>query len=196
MVFQRRAVFRQFKHFHGFIQENHTMRIAHRYGRQLERAPQNRDRRSFHHTASQQARHILAGQNRRAHIHADGLRLSIFHGQVERLHAGIGFQRHHRFVRHAAVVYVFRDASTCVAAHRSARTIRVVHNHAEIRLVARRDEHQPVAAHAEMPVAHAPRQRRQIVCLLFKRVDIDVVVAQSLHFGEFHECCFPASAMN
>ena len=89
------------------------------------------------------------------------------------------------------VIDIFPDAPAGVAAHRPARTVRIVHHHAEIRLVARRDQHQPVAADPKVPVAEAARQRGRVVHPLLKRIDIDVIVAKPLHFGEFHARRFP-----
>ena len=186
MTFQRRAVFRQLKRLHRLVKENHPVRVAHRNRCDFKPTPQGRDRRPLDDALPQQARHSLAIKNRRAHIDADALCPPVFNGQVQRLHAGIGFQRHHRLIRHAPVVDIFPDAPAGVAAHRPARTVCIVHHHAEIRLVARRDQHQPVAADPKVPVAEAARQRGRVVHPLLKRIDIDVIVAKPLHFGEFH----------
>ena len=93
-----------------------------------------------------------------------------------------------RAARDAVVVNVFRHAADAVAAHFRLGAVGVVHPHSGVGLIARADQDQPVAADAEMPVGNPPGQRGRIGGKRFREtVDVHVVVAGSVHFGEVHD---------
>ena len=120
MMLKFRPVLVQFKLFDGFIDKNDAVRIAHRYGRDLKRAPQHRNRRFFHQPMPQQAGYALAFQNGFAHVHADALRHAVPNRQVKRFDSGIGLQLDDGLLRHPSVIDIFGDTSRRVSAHRSA----------------------------------------------------------------------------
>ena len=88
------------------------------------------------------------------------------------------------FLGESMVVDIFRQGAQGVAAHLPFAAVGVEHPHPELPPVRRTNQHQPVGADAEVPVAHPPGQRARIVNLLSDGVDIYVIVAIGLHFGE------------
>ena len=192
MDFQRRAVLGQIKALHRLIQQDDPVRVARAHRRHLKRAPEHRDGRAPHHARAQQTGYLLAVDLRRAHVHADTAHRAVLHCQLQHLDTSARFQRDAGFVRQPAVVDVLADAAAGVAAHIALGAVRIEHAHAEVRHIGGADEHQPVRAHAEVPVADARGERAGVVHMLLKRVDIDVVVADALHFGKLHRFRLPS----
>jgi len=84
-----------------------------------------------------------------------------------------------------AVVAVSRHAADAVAAHFGLGAVGVEHAHTHIRDFGRQDENHAVAAHGKPPRAQFHGQRAQIAGQGFlKTVDVDVIVAEPVHFGE------------
>ena len=186
MAFERGAVAPQIEILHRLLKKDDAVRIARRNRRDLKRPPQRLNRRPAHNAAAQQAGHARAVEHGLAHIHAHRDNLAALHIQQKRFDARKRLQRHGSLARHAAVVDVFANAARRVAAHRALRAVRVEHDHPEIGDVAGRDDDQAVRADAEMAVAQGPGQRRKILRMLLKAVDINVVVAKPVHLAELH----------
>ena len=100
--------------------------------------------------------------------------------------AGSGLAVELGLVRQAAIVDEFGDAPDGVSAHLRLGPVGIEHPHAEVGRVGRHDEHEPVGADPEMPVAHERRDSRGLVDRLLEAVDVDVIVAASVHLGELH----------
>src|SRR5262249_14142180 len=85
------------------------------------------------------------------------------------------------------VVDVLGDAAQPVAAHFRLAAVGVVHPHPRVGLPRRANQDQAVAADAEMPVADRARERCRISGEpLGETIDVNVIVAAALHFGEAH----------
>ena len=192
MGFERQAVLGQVEALHRLVKEDNPVRVARAHRRHAEGVPEHRDGCLPHDARAQQAGHLLAVDPRRAHVHADAAHLPALYGQLQHLDAGARFQRDAGLVRQPAVIDVLADAAAGVAAHVALGAIGVEHAHAEVRRIGGTDEHQPVRAHAEVPVADARGERAGVVHMLLKRIDIDVVVADALHFGKLHRFRLPS----
>ena len=92
------------------------------------------------------------------------------------------------FFGDAVVVDVFRHATNAVAAHLGLAAVGVEHPHAGVGDRGGMNQDQPVGADAFVPIADGDRQPRQIGGEEFlEGVDIDIVIARTVHFGESHE---------
>src|SRR5262249_32017629 len=101
---------------------------------------------------------------------------------------GVGVDGERRPRGPAAVEHELGDAADAVAAHLGAAAVRVVHLHAAGALgpVAGADDDEAVRAHAAVAVGEAPGGARGLGDLLPRAIDVDVVVAEPVHLGEFH----------
>src|SRR5262249_16023943 len=77
------------------------------------------------------------------------------------------------------------DASDAVAAHIAPAAVRVVHLHPDVADTREREQDKSVAADAEVTIRNLARQRRRIRGPGSEGNEVDVVVAASVHFGEF-----------
>src|SRR5437660_12053086 len=85
------------------------------------------------------------------------------------------------------VINKLRDASDAVAAHFRLAAVGIEHAHARISFVGGANEDQSVRADAEMPIADGPAQARGVVRhRVAQAIDVNVVVADAVHFGEMH----------
>ena len=80
---------------------------------------------------------------------------------------------------------VLGEAADAVAAHLALRAVGVEHHHLEVSHVGVGDENQPIAADAEMPVAHLARKLGPVM-LPVAGVNVYVVVARAFHLGKLH----------
>ena len=123
---------------------------------------------------------------RAAHIHPDGLHQAVLRQQLQGAQAAAGLDGQLLFTGQAPVVDILAQAADAVAAHLPLRAVGVEHPHAEIGPVRGADADDPVAPHAEVAVAHPPGQGGQVLRQALQSVEVDVVVAQTLHFGKAH----------
>src|SRR5262249_40040559 len=114
--------------------------------------------------------------------------LVVFQLQEEGLEARIGIDFQGIDLRQAVVEDKLADTTNAVAAHLASAAIGVVHLHAGMSSIGRTDKNQPIAANAGATVAHLPRYRYWVSNLRGKRVHIDIIVADAVHFGkrQFH----------
>ena len=130
------------------------------------------------------------GQFRLAHVRAHGEYPALLHVQGEHLQPAAGHEGDLRLVGEAALVHVLADAAGGVAAHLGLAAVCVEDAHAEIRRLAGLDEHQAVGAHAEVGPAHLNGQGSGVADGFLKAVDVNIVVAGTVHFGEAHGRCY------
>ena len=133
-------------------------------------------------------RDLAPFENRLAHIDRRAHHAAPIEPQRDRLEPAsvsttIGFAR-----TSAALEREPREASDSVAAHVAAAAVGVVHLHPDVGVARRREHDQAVAADAEVPIGKLDRQRRRIGGTRAHRDDIDIVVAASMHLGEFERC--------
>src|SRR5262245_1063406 len=82
---------------------------------------------------------------------------------------------------------VLRDAADAVAAHLPFRTVDIEHAHLGVGDLRRADEDKAVRADAGVPVADGAGEGARVTRLrLPHAIDVDVVVADAVHFGELH----------
>ena len=130
-------------------------------------------------SAGEQDLHRDAG----AHVHADGADFSgIIRMECQRLDAGKGLEGDDGLVRQALVVQVTAHTAGPIAAHPGFGPVGIEDAHREIRHVRASDQDQPVGADTRPPVAPAAGKRGRIVNGALQDIDIDIVVAQPLHF--------------
>jgi hypothetical protein len=82
---------------------------------------------------------------------------------------------------------IFGHTANAVAAHFRFRTVGIEHPHPHISLVGWQNQNQPIPADPEMPIGDSDCGARWIGHRLIKAVDVDVVVADSVHFRETHD---------
>ena len=96
-----------------------------------------------------------------------------------------------RILHQAVIVGIFADAADAVAAHGALGSVRIVHDHADVRYFRRSDENQAVRADAEVAVRNVdgrcPRIRNGIS---FRDIAVYVVVPASVHLCEMHMLSF------
>ena len=92
------------------------------------------------------------------------------------------------FVRKSFIIHIFRHAADSVAAHFGPGPVRVVHLHLKIGRFGRIDKDNAIASYAEMPVAQKAHHPGLILLGNFPGcpVNIDIIVAASMHLGKFH----------
>src|SRR5437879_4537066 len=79
---------------------------------------------------------------------------------------------------------VLRDTADAVAAHLRLAAVGVEHAHPHVAPLRGADENQTVRADAEVPVANRAAQRSRIARRrMTDAIDVDVVVADAVHFG-------------
>ena len=112
---------------------------------------------------------------------------AVTHFQVKRQHPAAGFQGDCWFANDAAVVDVSGDAADAVAAHLGLAAVGVEDPHPRVGFLRWTDQDQPVSPDAEMPIADRSAERRRIARRRSaEAIDVDIVVAAALHFGETH----------
>ena len=106
--------------------------------------------------------------------------------KMEHLDAGKRQQTDACFCREVPVVQIFPDASASIATHHSFRTIGIVYVHCKISLGDRAfaDEHQTIGADALVTITPGNGCFCEVGHFLLHRIDIDVVVARSMHLRE------------
>ena len=185
MVFKRRADAREIQR-HGIIHVSNAVRIAGVHGRDDPCFSEHIDRLLEESLPRCRDRDLLRPKLRTAHAHAHSLDRAVGHIQPERLDAGACLDRELGLIRQAAVMDIFAHAADGVAAHLGARAVGIVHFHAKIRDLRRADQHEPVAADAEMAIRQPDCRTRRIGHSLGEAVDIDIVIAAALHFCKLH----------
>ena len=87
------------------------------------------------------------------------------------------------------IVSIFSHAADTVAAHAALTSILIEHPHAAVCHLGWGNQNQSVGTNSKMAVTDGNRQLLRIVYRFFKTVDIDIIIAQSLHFCKFHRFC-------
>ena len=83
------------------------------------------------------------------------------------------------------VVQIFAHATNAVATHLTTAAVGVVHLHARMSSIRGADEDQPVPADAGTAVTNFLRYHSRVGYLGGEGVHVDVVVAGTMHFGEW-----------
>ena len=135
-------------------------------------------------------RYLLCRKHRAPHIHFRARTHSAAQHERQRLYAARGLHGQFLFLCITAVVSILPHTADGVAAHFSLAAVEVEHSHPHVRDGARHDEHHAVAAHAEVAVADARYRADQLFFtrkrVLFRQVEVDIIVARSVHFHKFH----------
>ena len=151
MVFKRGADARKIQR-HGIVHVSNAVRIAGIHGRDDPCFSEHIDRLLEESLPRCRDRDLLRPKLRTAHAHAHSLDRAVGHIQPERLDAGACLDRELGLIRQTAVIDILAHAADGVAAHLGTRTVGIVHLHAKIRALRRADQHEPVAADAEMAI--------------------------------------------
>ena len=132
-------------------------------------------------------RNLRRRQYRRAHRHPGpgDARAAVGRGYGADARQSLDGQPIARRSGDVALDDVLGEAAYTVAAHLTLRAVGVEHHHLQVSHIGIGNENQPVAAHAEVPVAHLPRERGPVL-FLRTGVYIYVVVARPFHLGESH----------
>ena len=112
--------------------------------------------------------------------------MAVFHIQIQGLYAALGVDFQHILFGDAPLIDILAHTADAIAAHFGAGTVGVVQIHFRVSVFAGLNEDDPVAADTEMPVAETHGQSCRVFHLLFKAVDIDIIVADALHLGKAH----------
>ena len=171
-------------HLHGVAPEHHAVGVAHRHAGDLMFPPGHRNLPAHHALTCQVDRNLLRGQHGRAHIHRDRHGAAVLHHHFADLHPAFGVDMEHGLLGNAVVVQVLGHAAHPVAAHPALAAVGVENTHQPVGPLAGADEDDPIAPHALVPVREPHRQSGGVLYRLFKAVDIHVVVAAAVHFGE------------
>lgn len=129
----------------------------------------------------------LAIKDRLTHIYGDALYLAILAGEeLEGLDAGKGLEGSNgASVGQSVVINIFAYAARGIATHLSFRAVGVEHTHPEVGNIGGEDKDDTIASNAEMAVAHSASEGGDIVRNRGRQaVDINIIVACALHFGE------------
>jgi hypothetical protein len=130
-------------------------------------------------------------EDRFAHVDGDLLDLAIGEVQGEGEDSAAGFDGHGVVLGEAVVVGVLGDAADAVAAHLALAAIGVEHAHADIGVVGGEDEDEAIGADAGVAVGDEAGDLAGVGESFLEVVDIDIVVADAVHFGESHGVGFP-----
>ena len=126
---------------------------------------------------------------RLAHIDGDRRYFAIFNLHIQIFNPGQCLNRNLRLVHDMVVIRIFSHTADAVAAHRAAGTVQIVHIHAAVCHLRWGNQNQSVGTNSKMAVTDGNRQLLRIVYRFFKTVDIDIIIAKSLHFCKFHRFC-------
>ncbi len=163
------------------------MRVAHRYGGDLERALADLDRHVNRRVARQERGDNGGVENGRAHVDADAFHPPAVDLEIEGEDAASCLDRQLLFRGNTMVEKVLGDAANAVAAHFAFRAVGVEHSHFRVGAFGRHDHDEAVAADARMAVAHGEGERDGVTrWALVEGADIHVIVADSVHLGEAH----------
>ena len=182
-VFKQRADFLQIELL-DMLGEHNAVRIAGRDAGDGVFAAADLHAMVDHALAGQRAGHVLRPERHRAHI--DRGRADLAKARVQRhgLYAAGRLDGHAHPVDQPVVVDELGHAADAVAGHESFGAVAVEYTHLRIGDVAALDQHKAVRAHAVMPVAQRHAQRLRAGDRGIVVVDVDVVAAGALHFGE------------
>ncbi len=191
-MFQRRTDPREVQILH-VGREDDRMRVPHRDERRIHQLVPLRHRQPIlvlapasHHLLPIH-RDLRQVQDRLIHVDRHLLNLAAaVDCQRQRQHPPAGLDAHRVVLGQAMVKRIFRDAPHPVAAHLPLAAIGVEHAHADVGLVGRQNQDQPVRPDPRMPIRNRNRQARGISYVLGKAVDVNVVVADAVHLGEAH----------
>ena len=154
---------------------------------------------SIHHDApgkealsGTQHRDALRREDGLSHVHADRDDGASLHMELQSLFPRQRLYGQFGLVRQPLVIEKFPHTANSVAAHLSLGAICVIHFHPEICSLGGADTDEPIGPHAKVAVRHAPRQSRQVSGTALRAVQIDVIVPQAVHFGEFHRSAPPS----
>ncbi len=175
--------------------ENHGVRIAHGYERRAQldgsarRGGDDNQMLRIDRAAADLLGidwYIRQREDRRAHVDLHALHLVPNNFQREREHAVAGLDAHGIAPGQTMIEGILGDAPDSVAAHFRLAAVGVEHAHPHVGTIGRKNEDESVRADSKMPIGHFLRRRGRIAHALGKAVHIDIVIAETLHFGESH----------
>ena len=178
----------------ALVDERDAVGVAHRDAGDGERAAGDFERRVDRRIAGERRGNLAAGEDRLAHVDADALDLAGAEFEVER---GTACRRRRSAAGRggdAVVVDVLGDAADAVAAHFGLGAVGVEHPHLGVGAVDGADQDQAVGADAEVAIGDRAGEGRGVGGnRLAEAIDVDVVVAGAVHFGEEHGGMLDAS---
>ena len=172
MILKNRTLPLQIQTFY-FFHKSDCMRIPHRHLLQFIVIPVHLNRDSL-------------PRNGYPHVHCDLKYFSVFHLKFQLFQPCTSFNRQVGFAGQPLVINKLSHTANAISAHFPLRPIRIEHLHPKIPCLGRADANQPITANAKMPVGDLDCQRRQVLRHLFGAIQIDIVIAQSLHFCKSH----------
>ena len=104
--------------------------------------------------------------------------------EVKHLDSGEGLESEGLLVGKTFLINKFGDTAGGIAAHLGLAAVGIEHPHTKISDVGGHNRHQTIAANSEMRVAHPAREFREVLQGLACRIDIDIIVAGTMHLGE------------
>ena len=104
--------------------------------------------------------------------------------QVQLAHSGGSIEVDYLFVGQSLFIHILAYAAGRIAAHQALGAVGIEHTHAEVGHSGRPYEHKSVGADAKMAVAQAHGQSAGVGNGETRFIYIDVVVAQTFHFGK------------
>ena len=176
-------------HVRKVLHEADSVRIAHRDAGQTVFLPEDLDRRKNRRPSGcirERRRNRRSFKDRSAHINTNLLRLPVLHRQCQGLNACSRRNFHDRLIGHSVIIDILSDAADPVPAHFSAAAVRIVHLHLKIRDIRRFDQDKPVRPDSEMSVAHEFGDLCRILKLCLRAVDINIIVADTVHLRKPH----------
>ena len=112
--------------------------------------------------------------------------MSAFERKVQFFKSAERFNGKCSFSGEALFIYQLGGAAQCVAAHFGLAAVGIEHAHTEVGLLGGTNQNHSVRTDAEMAAGKKARPGGGILHLLRKQLNVDVIVAERLHFREFH----------
>ena len=182
------------KHWTSFLQielvyaghKDHTVGISHRYAGSAVIFPRHRQRLRNKTLPLRSYGYFRRPQHRPSHVDLDIRHLFVFHRQRQLPDTALRLYGNAGLSHDAVLIGILRHTADPIAAHCALRSVGIVHDHAAVCRPRGRDQNQSVGPDPEMPVADTHCQRRRVLHLLFKRIDIDIIISRSMHFRKMY----------
>ena len=88
------------------------------------------------------------------------------------------------------VINIFSYTADSVSAHGPFASVRIVHNHAAVRLIGRSNQNQAIGTNAGTPGTYDPCHAGRIRNLLLKGIYIYIIIADAMHLCKLHPVSF------
>ena len=165
-----------------------AMRFAHRYASYPVRLPGDGEGNARGRITRESRGNSGGLQYRFSHVDANPRDTASIDLEFHREDATAGFDPESVFWCNTLFIHVFGHAAQAIAAHFCLEPVGVIHPHPGVRALGRADQDQPVAADAQMPVAHSAAQFGRVCRKSFlEAVYENVVVAGALHLCKTHD---------